>query len=214
MMEYTGKYWKMIIPLAKKSLVKRYGKEYTGSLIKKADEVYRDMLNRADDIGKDNPMASNTYECLIFLAIWKAADGRISVDELRAITVEVMSAPPLKLMGFIINANKQRGLNKLRSMMVRDAEWLEQHPQYKEYSWDFHFDDDKHEDGFCYHFTKCPLNTFARKEGYLEVLPVMCDIDFLTAKLMHANLHREHTLASGGEVCDYWFVGDKVKNPK
>ena len=41
MMEYTGKYWKMIIPLAKKSLVKRYGKEYTGSLIKKADEVRR-----------------------------------------------------------------------------------------------------------------------------------------------------------------------------
>lgn len=214
MMEYTGKYWKMIIPLAKKSLVKRYGKEYTSSLIKKADVEYRDMLNRADDIGKDNPMASNTYECLVFLALWKAADGKISVDELRAITVEVMSAPPLKLMGLIINANKQRGLNKLRSMMVKDAEWLEQHPQYKKYSWDFHFDDSKHKDGFCYHFTKCPLNTFARKEGYLEVLPVMCDIDILTAKLMHANLHREHTLASGGEVCDYWFVGDKVKNPR
>ena len=63
-------------------------------------------------------------------------------------------------------------------------------------------------------FTQCPLNNFARKEGYLEVLPVMCDVDFLTAKLMHFTLHREHTLAGGGEVCDYWYVGDDSRNTK
>ena len=27
-------------------------------------------------------------------------------------------------------------------------------------------------------------------------------------------LNRKYTLASGGKVCDYWFVGDKMKNPK
>ena len=68
--------------------------------------------------------------------------------------------------------------------------------------------------GFYYYFTQCPLNTFARREGYLEVLPVMCDIDHITASLMHAKLNRKYTLASGGKVCDYWFVGDKMKNPK
>lgn len=46
------------------------------------------------------------------------------------------------------------------------------------------------------------------------MLPIMCDIDYKTAALMHAKLHRDHTLAGGGEVCDYWFVGDKVENPK
>ena len=96
----------------------------------------------------------------------------------------------------------------------KDAAWLEAHPQYKAYSWDFHFDETKHQDGFYYHFTQCPLNTFARKEGYLEVLPIMCDIDYKTAALMHAKLYRDHTLAGSGEVCDYWFVGDKVENPK
>ena len=50
--------------------------------------------------------------------------------------------------------------------------------------------------------------------GYLEVLPIMCDIDYKTAALMHAKLYRDHTLAGSGEVCDYWFVGDKVENPK
>ena len=25
---------------------------------------------------------------------------------------------------------------------------------------------------------------------------------------MHAKLHRENTLAGGGKICDYWYVGD------
>lgn len=211
MMKYTNKYWNMIMPYVKKSLVKRYGKEYTETLVQKADTEYRDMLNRIDDIGADNPMASNIYECLAFLAVWKVSDGRISVDELREITVEVMSTPFFKLMGLYINGNKKSGMRRIRKMMEKDAAWLEQNPQYKEASWDFNFDETKHTEGFYYHFTQCPLNNFARKEGYLEVLPVMCEMDHLTAKLMHITLHREQTLASGGEMCDYWFVGDKMK---
>ena len=202
------------MPFIKKSLNKRYGKAYTKALIPKADAEYRDMLNRSDDIGRDNPMASNTYECLVFLAIWKAADGKISVEDLRAISKDVLSAPIMKVMGILINANKASGIKRIQKMMERDAKWLDEHPQYKKYSWDFHFDEKKHKDGFYYYFTQCPLNTFARREGYLEVLPVMCDIDHITAPLMHAKLNRKYTLASGGKVCDYWFVGDKMKNPK
>lgn len=214
MMEYTDKYWKMVIPYVKKSVTKRYGKEYTTALMQKTHEEYKDMLRRIDDVGKDNPMASNIYECLIFLALWKAADGRISIEELREISVEILSMPVLKLMGLFVNGNKASGVQRVRKMMEKDAQWLEQNPQYKKYSWDFNFDETKHKDGFYYHFTQCPLNNFARKEGYLEVLPVMCDIDYLTAKLMHFTLHREQTLAGGGTKCDYWFVGDKIKNPQ
>ena len=204
MMEYTNKYWKMIMPLVKKSLVKRFGKEETALLVQKTDAIYREMLNRSDDIGKDNPMASNLYECLIFLAIWKAADGKISVDGLREITHEVMGFPIMKAVGLFMNANRS-GLDKLEKKMHQNAEWL---------SWDFNFDKTKHPEGFYYHFTRCPLNDFARREGYLEVLPVMCEIDLVTASLMHAKLIRRQTLASGGDMCDYWFVGDKSPSAK
>lgn len=213
MMEYTDKYWKMIIPLVKKDIVKRFGKEGAASLIQKTDSVYRNMLNRADDIGKDNPMASNLYEGLLFLALWEAADGKISVDDLREITRAVMQFPAMKVVGLFMNANKS-GLEKLEKRMHKNAEWLEVHPQYKGVSWDFNFDKTKHSEGFYYHFTRCPLNDFARREGYLEVLPVMCEIDLLSAELMHAKLIRKQTLASGGECCDYWFVGDKSPSAK
>lgn len=213
MMEYTDKYWKMIISLVKKDLVRRFGKEEAASLIQKTDVVYRDMLNRADDIGKDNPMASNLYEGLLFLALWEAADGKISVDDLREITRAVMQFPAMKLVGLFVNANRS-GLEKLEKRMHKNAEWLEVHPQYKGVSWDFNFDKTKHSEGFYYHFTKCPLNDFARREGYIEVLPVMCEIDMLSAELMHAKLIRKQTLASGGDCCDYWFVGDKSPSAK
>lgn len=210
MMKYTNKYWKLLIPFMKKSLNKRYGKEYTKELVEKADGIYRDMLNRVDDVGEDNPMASNIYECLVVLAIWKAADGKISVNDLREICVGIMSMPVLKVVGLFINGNKKSGVRKFSKMIHKDAAWLDEHPEYKAASWDFNFDETKHDKGFYYHFTQCPLNNFARREGCLEVLPVMCDVDFLTAKLMHFKLHREHTLASGGKVCDYWYVGDKA----
>ena len=214
MMAYTDKYWKLLIPLMKKELNKRYGKEYTKALIAKADGVYRDMLDRVDDVGEDNPMASNIYECLVVLAIWKAADGKISVSDLWEMCTAILSMPVLKIVGLFVNGNKESGVRKFRKMIEKDAAWLDEHPEYKDVSWDFHIDDTKHQEGFYYHFTQCPLNNFARKEGYLEVLPVMCDVDFLTAKLMHFTLHREHTLAGGGEVCDYWYVGDDSRNTK
>lgn len=66
MMEYTDKYWKMVIPYVKKSVTKRYGKEYTTALMKKTYTEYKDMMCRIDDVGKDNSMASNIYECLVF----------------------------------------------------------------------------------------------------------------------------------------------------
>lgn len=137
MMEYTSKYWNMLTPLIKKSLLKRYGKEETAELLRKTNQIYRDMLRRADDIGKDNPMASNLYEGLIFLALWDASDRQISVDELRTISEEMMAFPLLKAMGLMINANKKSGMARIAKMMHKDAAWLEAHPQYKAYSWIF-----------------------------------------------------------------------------
>ena len=48
-------------------------------------------------------------------------------------------------------------------------DWADAHPQYRDKTWDFNFDDSKHKDGSYYYFTRCPLNDFARKYGFLEV---------------------------------------------
>lgn len=214
MLEYTDKYWKMIIPFVKKSVSKRHGKEYANNLIQKTDSVYKELLQKAPDIGKDNSMSANMYECLIIFALYDAADGTISKDELKDIVNEILSKPILKVVGLFSNLNKKSHLKKFAYKMKKNQKWLEDHPEYKEYSWDFNFDESKNKEGFYYHFTKCPINTFARQEGYLDILPILCDVDYKTASLMRAKLHRESTLATGGDKCDYWFVGDKIQTGK
>ena len=56
MMKYTGKYWIMLAPLVKRSLKWHYEKGFAGDIMQKAKPIYRDLLNRMDDIGADNPM--------------------------------------------------------------------------------------------------------------------------------------------------------------
>jgi hypothetical protein len=48
-------------------------------------------------------------------------------------------------------------------------DWADAHPQYRDKTWDFNFDNSKHKDGSYYYFTRCHLNDFARKYGFLEV---------------------------------------------
>ena len=67
MQKYTGKYWMILAPLVKKSLKKHYGNSFAADTMKKAKAEYKAMLNRVDDIGADNPMASNIYMSFISL---------------------------------------------------------------------------------------------------------------------------------------------------
>ena len=101
MMKYIGKYWIMLAPLVRRSLKWHYGKDFAEQVMKKAKPIYRDLLNRMYDIGADNPMASNVYTSFVFIAVWKAAEGKITVKALREISKEVIQFKPLKLINVI-----------------------------------------------------------------------------------------------------------------
>ena len=40
-----------------------------------------------------------------------------------------------------------------------------------------------------------------------------CNFDYTTMGMMLSFLNRNHTIAEGGENCDYWTVGDGIANP-
>ncbi len=201
--------WIVMTSIVKGPLQRKYGKEAAKQYINKAKPICKQMFLDVDDIGKDNPMKGNVYGAFPFMAIWKAADGAITPEDYKNVITEMMSKPFVKKHMGHGNMNIPEDRKKLRESFRRNQEWVEKHPEYADKTWDFHFDDTKPEEGVYYHFTYCPLNAFARKYGFLEILPVMCHIDYLTAEIMHSTLHREHTLATGGEICDYWFVGDQ-----
>ena len=42
----------------------------------------------------------------------------------------------------------------------------------------------------------------------------LCATDKVMFAYQHGRLCREHTIASGDAMCDYWVVGDRVKEPR
>ncbi len=199
----------MFAPFMKRIMTKKYGKKAAAKYLKKAKPLYRQMLAQMKDVGSNNPMASNVYMCFVFMAIWKAADGAITTDDMRAMTKELLEMKIVKKLMGGVDLNKPQDEAKMKEKFHNCALWCQENPEYGKNSWDFNFDDTLHDTGIYYHFTRCPLNDYAREYGYMEILPVMCDVDYLTAKLYHATLYRRQTLAGGGKMCDYWYVGDR-----
>lgn len=214
MMKYKPSMWILMSRLMKKPMSNHFGKEFAEDVMKRAKPIYRRMLQDVTDIGANNPMAGNIYSSFVYLAIWQAADGKIGMEEYRNVVMEFMHLPVVqKVMGGK-DINRPKDMKKLEAILKNNADWLKSHPEYEQVSWDFNFDGTKHQDSVYYHFTRCPIERYAKEHGFIDVLPICCDNDYEIAKLYHAKLHREHTLASGGTICDYWFVPDKIKNPK
>ena len=61
----------------KKVLAEKYGREYAADIMKKSKKVYRELVEKADDIGDDNPMAYNELFALAFVAPYAASEKKI-----------------------------------------------------------------------------------------------------------------------------------------
>ena len=61
-MKYNGFYFWMFKSPMKKVLAEKYGREYAADTMKKSKKVYRELVEKADDIGDDNQW--RTTSCL------------------------------------------------------------------------------------------------------------------------------------------------------
>lgn len=56
---------------------------------------------------------------------------------------------------------------------------------------------------FSYHNLVCPLANFAKKYGYGEYMPYLCNLDYVMFGVLGAPLYREHTCFEDGDYCDF-----------
>lgn len=213
-MPYKNSYFFVMSILLKKIIAKYYGDNFSKKILKSSKITYREMLNNVDDIGKNNPMASNIYMALIFISIWKTSNGFITIENLRKIIKDFMNLKLVKKILAMNDLTKEKTFNRLKEKYYKIKEWTDKNDKYKGKTWEFYFDENKHSDGVLVNFTHCPLATFAKKYNCSEVLPLLCEIDFLTIGAMNGVLYRNYTLATGDDVCDFWIVPNNIKNPK
>lgn len=210
-MKYKGIYWSVFAPLMKKSIRKRYGNELAVKSIKNGKAEYKRILSLADPIGDHNPMESNAYFAYVFVGAWLGSEKAITPDGMADIMRDVLMV--LKPFFGMTNLNSKSGEKKWYRDMKKYEAWYEQKGKEYPTTWRVEFDETRHQDGSFYYFTCCPICHLMNKLGYSEIMPALCSTDEDMFKHQHGVLHREHTIANGGEICDYWVVGDQVENP-
>ena len=211
-MKYIGMYWTLFAPMMKKSIAKRFGKALADQSIQNGKAEYKKLLSHADELGPGNPMATNAYFAYVFAAAWLGSGKKITPDEMAQVMTDVLESKlPRTVFGM---TDLNRTPKKWEKEMRKYEAWFAAHGKDYPVNWNVNFDELRHKDGSFYCITRCPICEFCQREGIGELMPALCSTDEVMFRLQHGKLHREHTIASGDPVCDYWVVGDKVKDPR
>lgn len=200
---YSGKFWGFVAPIAHHYIKKLYGAELANKAYKGGKPIYREFIDRAPAIGAGNPMAKNLYLSCVIFAMYCAAEGQITPDMMREVLKAIFDSKLMRLAGDKGDLRKPENMTRLNQGVHACAQWAEDHPSIKDATWHFHFDDERGGTIAHYHYTRCPINDLARREGLIEILPVMCETDYFNTGVKHGRLTREHTLAEGGPYCDF-----------
>ena len=119
-MKYKGIYFSLISFLLKKPMIRKFGKNKTEESLKKARELYRQMLENTEDIGSNNPMSGNIYSAYVFMAVCRAGD--FCVDDFKEVIVEFLNNKLIAKLRGHFDLNKQKVDKLVKEYGVKRAE--------------------------------------------------------------------------------------------
>lgn len=207
-MKYNGFYFWIFRGSMKKVIAEKYDKAYAAEIMKKSKKIYRELVKQADDIGDDNPMAYNELFALAFVAPYIASEKKIPPETVQ----EMMRRSLYRVRWYFartdLNTDKGKAGNKRN--IVKYVKWYtpEKEKQYPT-SFKVDFAGKPYENACYYRITRCPICIYTKKLGVSELMPLFCELDDVMITLQHGVLHREQTIASGGEYCDYFITGNR-----
>ena len=209
-MKYNGFYFWMFKSPMKKVLAEKYGREYAADIMKKSKKVYRELVEKADDIGDDNPMAYNELFALAFVAPYVASEKKIPPETVQ----EMMRCSLYHIKWYFgrTDLNTDKGKTENKKSVVKYYKWYTPEKE-KQYPTSFKVDfvGQPHEGACYYRITRCPICIYTEKLGVSELMPLFCELDEVMITLQHGVLHRKQTLANGGEYCDYFITETENK---
>lgn len=182
-----------------------YPLEEQASVWEKVQQQYVDFLS---DWRKDLGGAKNfhngkggTYDCIALMSYYVVCKDKANALELEEMEGELV-LPALKKLRFV-NINKPFWKKLIYAAFKSSKKRCDEWNDYKMHVADY----DKNKPIY-YEFTACPVAEFAQKNGLLELMPYLCNVDFAAMELLHGRLVRMSTCANG-DKCDYTIAGDE-----
>ena len=168
--------------------------------LKYADFLYR---WRTDLGGKKNfhNGAGGTYDCIAIMSYYDVCRDVSSFREIEEIEEELI-LPSFRKLKFV-DCNKPFWRKLMYKAFTRAKSGCDKWHDYEMSV--APFDSDK---PIYYEIPACPAADFAKKFGFEDIMPALCNVDYASMELLHASLIRTTTCANGCR-CDYAICGDR-----
>lgn len=213
------------LPSTKQALMERlqqrFGKARGEELWENTKRIYESFVRELPYTGgSKNFMAHSLYDSIACFAYWEAMPGdqKETVEEFTQTVALVFNGdtagkkrnpefftannrPLLKVVGGLL-----RIVFAPMNRMVDAGKWNN--------AWRVKINPDKPKEGLQVVLVGCPIVDFARKHGYMDLMPAMCNPDYESMPEFGIHLIRPKTVGMGYEICDYHLVGDRSKIAK
>lgn len=164
---------------------------------------YRRLRDEVDDIGPllKNPLRICLTGGVIWLAAYFACDGKMDEALFSDMITDTMKSPLFKKAfgakdPFVAEKQQKKVISFKTANEISDSE----------YNWQTDYVPGRDATEYFCTYRQCGLCTLGRKYGHPELIPYMCQMDYISIDMMGAILYRTKTLATGGDCCDFHVV--------
>ena len=191
----------------REKLITDFGKTVGDQLWEKTRLKYAELLSDAPSM-KGTPHSAGAYTAILFFAYYSILPEKPSIETLEPFTNELFMGS-FKTMGKLFNMNRKADLCLLAGIMKsvgkKDAASIRKKPDgFINVQTTF----DKENGIIRYKFTQCPNAEFAKKHGFEDIMPLLCNTDYYGMDQLHACLIRTSNCVKGS-FCDFCIVADQ-----
>ena len=166
---------------------------------------YEELLSkwRTDLGGKKNfhNGVGGTYDCIAIMSYYVVCKAVTSFREIEEME-ENLILPTFRKLKFV-DCNKPFWRKLMYKAFVRAKSGCDKWHDYEMSVAPYETDKPIY-----YEFTACPVAEFAKRFGFTDIMPALCNVDYASMELLHARLVRTTTCVDGCR-CDYTICGDK-----
>lgn len=173
---------------------------------KRAKAKYRTIIEKIPEFEKGDRFKTNIVNCALLVAFLRCMERRPDVKELTEYYANAMTMTATKI--FCRKAGKSKFSDKDIAGMKATAEFkaADRNP----YSWNMEYLPYSDGSGYEARFTKCGICKLMKEYGFFDLVPAMCNLDYVMSDLGGASTFvRDFTLASGGPYCDCGYKKKK-----
>lgn len=167
----------------------------------KTHRLYKSMVERTPDIGSftKNPLRVSLSGGIVWLSVYEAMDGKMSREQFGEMVKITMQAPLIKKAfggknPFDVSYQKKKAEKDKISNAISDSE----------FNWITETIPGRDGDEYRTNYYQCGLCALGKQEHHEELIPYMCEMDYISVELMGGVLHRTGTIATGAECCDFY----------